>query len=116
MSISRGDIWDVNFDPQVGDEIRKIRPAVVMDRGSARLQIRIVVPVTGWHPNFTNDISKVGLPASPETGLSKPSAADAYQVKSLSISRFLKKRGKVSPALADDIALAVATLIDAPLN
>ena len=32
MSISRGEVWLVNLDPTIGDEIRKMRPAVVVSR------------------------------------------------------------------------------------
>ena len=113
--IRRGEVWDINFDPQVGAEISKVRPAVVLDVGSARLGLRIVAPITAWHPEFSSDVSKIHLAASPASGLTKPSAADTYQIKSLSVQRFIRRRGQLSPAIVDDIAAAVALLIDAPL-
>lgn len=115
IDLQRGEVWDVNFDPQIGDEITKIRPAVVLDVGSARLELRIVVPITAWQPEFAGNISKVSIEPSPESGLTKRSAADAYQIKSLSIRRFLRKRGKLPETTIDDIAAAVAVLIDAPV-
>ena len=30
ITIARGDVWEIRFDPSEGDEIKKIRPAVVM--------------------------------------------------------------------------------------
>lgn len=43
----RGEVWNVNFDPSVGAEIRKIRPAVVISSDAVgRLPIKIVVPAT----------------------------------------------------------------------
>ncbi|MSU48348.1 MAG: hypothetical protein EXS37_04520 [Opitutus sp.] len=42
--IRRGEVWDINFDPQIGAEISKIRPAVVLDVGSARLALLIDAP------------------------------------------------------------------------
>jgi len=55
LRIQRGEIWEVRFDPSEGDEIRKTRPAVVINVPYARrIQLRIVVPITGWQPNFTN--------------------------------------------------------------
>lgn len=51
----RGEIWLVRFDPSVGAEIRKQRPAVVLSvDGIGRLPLRIVVPVTDWNPMFAN--------------------------------------------------------------
>jgi mRNA interferase MazF len=32
MPISKGEVWLVNLDPTIGDEIRKMRPAVVVNR------------------------------------------------------------------------------------
>lgn len=112
--ISRGDVWDINFDPQIGSEITKIRPAVVLDIGSAKLGLRIVVPITGCQPEFETNISKIRLAPSSTSGLVKESAADAYQVKSLSLQRFVRRRGHLSDELTDDVATAVALLIDAP--
>lgn len=52
---SRGEIWRVQFDPQVGEEIGKIRPAVVVSISSVgRLPLRIVVPITDWKVRYAN--------------------------------------------------------------
>jgi mRNA interferase MazF len=53
MSIARApkrsEVWLVNFDPSVGAEIRKTRPAVVTNiAGIGRLPLQIVVPLTDW--------------------------------------------------------------------
>ena len=51
----RGDVWLVNFDPTVGAEIRKVRPAVVVTAaGVGRLPFQIVVPLTNWKPHYVN--------------------------------------------------------------
>jgi mRNA interferase MazF len=50
---NRGDIWTIRFDPSEGDEIQKIRPAVVMTMaGAGRIRLQIVVPITAWQPQF----------------------------------------------------------------
>jgi len=42
---ARGEIWEVEFRPAVGAEIRKMRPAVVVNVPEVgRLPLRIVVP------------------------------------------------------------------------
>lgn len=49
----RGEIWRVNFEPVAGSETGKARPAVVVgDERLGRLQVRIVVPVTGWNERY----------------------------------------------------------------
>jgi hypothetical protein len=43
------------LDPTIGDEIKKIRPAVVVSRDAIGvLALRVVVPVTAWQDRFTD--------------------------------------------------------------
>lgn len=45
----RGEVWMVDFDPAVGAEIRKLRPAVVISVDAVgRLPLRLVAPGTDW--------------------------------------------------------------------
>ena len=112
---NRGEIWIVRFDPAVGAEIRKLRPAVVLSVASVgRLPLRIVVPVTEWNSAYARFAWMVHLPATPTNGLSKDSGADAFQVKSISETRFSARLGNVSDWQLDQIAEAVALCIGAP--
>ena len=111
----RGEIWMVQFGPSQGAEIRKIRPAVVVSLDTVgRLPLRIVVPLTDWQDPFAKLPWFVRLPASPTNGLTKDSGADAFQVKSVSESRFVRYVGVVTSAEMDDIASAVAMCVGAP--
>lgn len=112
ITVKRGDVWEVRFDPSEGDEIRKIRPAVVMTAsGAGRMRLHIVVPITGWQPQFGRYFWMVHLLPTPATGLSKESAADSFQIKSPSISRFQNRLGSVSEDELTEIAAAVALCI-----
>lgn len=111
----RGEIWLVDFDPAVGAEIRKARPAVVISvKGIGRLPLRIVVPITDWNPAFGNYPWFVKIPATAGNGLSKDSGADAFQVKSLSEDRFVKHLGDILSDQVDEIAEAIALCVGVP--
>ena len=112
---SRSEIWLVRFDPGVGAEIRKLRPALVVSRiGVGRLPLRIVVPITDWKPTFASFPWFVEIPANPDTGLVKLSAADTFQVKSVSIDRFRNRIGAVAAQQIDAVASAIALCVGAP--
>ena len=111
----RGEVWDIRFDPSVGAEMRKIRPAVVISEDSiGRLPLRIVVPITDWKASYRGYPWFVHLPGDSSRGLSKDSGADAFQVKSVSVNRFEALRGTLTDSQLDDIASAVALCVGAP--
>lgn len=46
--MKRGDVWWVNFEPSLGSETRKVRPAVIISNNSANTHLNRVqvVPLT----------------------------------------------------------------------
>jgi mRNA interferase MazF len=111
----RGEIWLVDFDPAVGAEIQKVRPAVVISMDTiGRLPLRMVVPVTDWKAHYANYPWFVELPTSSTNGLAKDSGADAFQTKSVAHSRFVRLVGQVTVAQLDDIATAIALCVGTP--
>lgn len=69
----RGEVWQIRFDPSEGDEIRKIRPAVVMSAQNAgRMRLQIVVPITGWQSAFERYFWMIEVQPTSQNGLSKP--------------------------------------------
>lgn len=102
---SRGEIWLVDFDPAAGAEMRKVRPALVISVDSiGRLPLRIVVPLTDWKPQYVGFPWFVPIPADTDNGLSKDSGADAFQTKSVSLSRFVRSVGSVTAAQTYEVA------------
>lgn len=122
----RGEVWLVDFDPQIGDEIMKRRPAVVVGSDEIGvLPLRIVAPVTGWKERYSASPWLVRLSPSKTNGLDKESVADGFQVKSLSVLRFKRMLGVVPRATCEEIAAAIALCVgfspppsggDSPVN
>jgi mRNA interferase MazF len=112
---NRGEIWLVDFDPSIGAEIKKVRPAVVVSLNSiGRLPLRLVVPLTDWKPHFVAFPWFVLIPANNSNGLTKDSGADAFQVKSVSLDRLVQAIGNVTAAQIDAVSGAVALCVGAP--
>jgi mRNA interferase MazF len=112
---SRGEVWLIDFDPAVGAEIQKIRPAVVInDDAIGRLPLRLVVPITDWKPRYVHYPWFVEILASATNGLSKDSGADAFQTKSISLRRFVRQLGVLTPDEVDAIAAAITLCVGAP--
>jgi mRNA interferase MazF len=56
----------------------------------------------------------VELPVSAANGLAKDSGADAFQTKSVSENRFVRKIGTATQTQVDAIASAIAMCVGAP--
>lgn len=111
----RGEVWRIRFDPAEGDEIRKVRTAVVVSENAiGRLRLKIVVPITEWKAKYSAYPWFVYLAPTPANGLTKDSGADAFQVKSISETRFLDRLGELTSNQLDDIANAIAICVGVP--
>lgn len=112
---SRGEVWLVDFDPAVGAEIQKLRPAVVMNLNSiGRLPLRMVVPLTDWKPQYAGYPWFVLIRPDARNGLSKESGADAFQIKSVSLARCVRRLGVLTDEQLEEIAAAVALCVGTP--
>lgn len=111
---SRGEVWLVRFNPQVGAEIEKTRPAVVISIDAVgKLPLRIVVPVTAWASDYARAPWMIHIKPTNGNGLSKDSTADAFQVKSVSLRRFDRCLGRIDADQLDEIIQAVALCVGA---
>ena len=109
----RGDVWRIEFDPVKGDEIRKSRPAIVISSDAFKpLKTKLIVPLTSWQEKFTNAQWMVKIVADASNGLEHNSAADALQLRCVSYQRFVSKLGMVPTSILDEIAAAIAIVIE----
>ena len=112
-----GEVWRVNFDPTQGSEMRKVRPAVVINNDRVgRLPLKLVVPITEWSAVYTRYPWMIRLEAEATNGLSKTSGADTFQIRSVSLSRFVGKMGTLPDVQLDAIADAVALCVKAKMK
>ncbi len=113
----RGEVWEINFDPAEGAEIKKKRPAVVISSDSVgKLPLRIVVPITEWKARYDEFPWHIKIESNAYNCLTKTSVADAFQVKSISERRFIKKIGSLSKDQLDEITAAIVVCIDFELK
>ena len=110
----QGEIWEINLSPTVGAEIKKKRPAVIInDDAIGILPLKVIVPITEWKDRFQGAIWLVRIEPDNENKLMKPSAIDTFQIRSVSTKRFLRKTGLVSSNVLNAIKTAIKAVIDA---
>ena len=91
MEIVRGSIWWVEFDPTIGSEIRKTRPAVVLTADSLNRVRRtvVVVPLStgpGQRPPIVLHVPSAG----------QGSMAVCDQIRAVDRSRLMRPSGSLS--------------------
>ena len=91
----RAEIYLTSLDPAVGREIRKTRPALIIqnDVSNSHGATTIVAPITSTVRLPLSPVH-VLLPAGPSTGLGVPSVAVFNQIRTVDRSRLIKKLGQ----------------------
>ena len=112
--MKQGEIWEINLSPTIGAEIKKKRPAVIINDDSIGiLPLRVIVPITEWKEKFYNAIWMIRIDPDSQNMLTKVSAIDTFQIRSISTVRLLKRIGLVSPDILSEIKAAIKAVIDA---
>lgn len=115
--IETGSVVRVTLDPTVGQEKKKERFCLVIEKGSSLLDLIIILPIT-------NDTGKrssrfyVPIIELQEAGLSKPSVIDCYQIRTISLERLIKGKsatytmGKVDEKTLFEVRQRLAWILD----
>lgn len=104
--------WLINLDPTIGSEIRKTRPAVIVnDNSLGKLPLKIIVPVTDWKEKYKIAPWMVYVNPDNMNNLTKESAVDCFQIRSISEERFIKKIGRISSAHLEEIKYALSQVL-----
>jgi mRNA interferase MazF len=93
----RGEVYLVNFDPTVGAEIRKTRPALILQNDIANRfsPITIVAAITSQVEERLYPTEVLVRP--PEGGLGKDGVVLLNQIRSIDRRRLLRRLGKLKP-------------------
>ncbi len=119
--MNRGEVWLIDLDPTVGAEIRKTRPAVIVNVDAVGiLPLRVIVPLTKWKEHYAQAPWMVRIDPDLENGLERVSCADTFQVRSVSTGRFVRCVGRLSREAMGAIETALAITLGlspiAPVN
>lgn len=104
----RGEIWLVDFEPTKGAEIKKVRPALIIQNDIANRYSPITI-VAGITSKFTAQQlypTEVLLKA-PEGGLSVDSVVLLNQIRSIDKERLIRRVGKIKPHSMQAVELAI---------
>ena len=98
--MKQGEIWQIGLDPAIGAEMKKSRPGLIINADAlGKLPLKIIVPLTDWKEHYNGYPWMVKIIPSEENGLTKISAVDCFQIRSVSVKRFNALVGFVRPEI-----------------
>ncbi len=103
----RGDLFLVISDPTVGSEIRKTRPALILqnDVGNCFSPITIVAAISSQvrYPLYPTEV----VVLAPEGGLSVDSVVLLNQIRSIDRQRLIRRLGTIRPDTMEQVERAL---------
>ncbi len=111
------EVWLISLDPTVGAEIKKTRPAIIVnDDALGKLPLKIIVPVTDWKSHYKIAPWMVKIESTHKNGLVKESCADCFQVRSVSQNRFVRKLGSITENELNKIKTGLSKVLSIDLE
>jgi mRNA interferase MazF len=112
--MKQGEIWQIELDPTIGAEMKKTRPALIINVDAlGKLPLKIITPITDWKEQYSNYPWMIKIMPTEQNNLSKISAVDCFQVRSVSVDRFTAKVGNVKTDTISNVQEAIIKVIGA---
>ena len=105
--MKRGEVWWINFEPAIGGEIRKKRPAIIVSNDAANHYLNRVQVVP-----ITSNVDKLFPSEAYVTFRGKKAKAMADQITTVSKKRLINSAGSISNTEMEGISKSIATQLD----
>ncbi len=95
--MKQGEIWQINLNPTIGSEMKKVRPCIILNNNMVgKLALKVIAPLTDFKEHYRVVPWMVVIEPNSQNGLKKISTIDLFQVRSLSQKSLVKKIGSVN--------------------
>lgn len=104
---NRGEVFLIDFDPTVGSEIKKIRPAIVIqnDINNKYSPVTIVAAITSYDNEKIYE-TEVFIQKN-KAGLNVDSVILLNQIRTVDKQRLIKKIGQIDQSTMDQVDMAL---------
>jgi len=105
--MKRGEVWWISFDPSIGSEIRKKRPAVIISNNAANQFLNRVQAVP-----LTSSVGKLYPSEAYITLRGKKAKAMADRLTTVSKKRLINQAGSISNTELESLERAIMIQLD----
>jgi len=111
--VKQGEIWQINLDPTMGSEMKKVRPCIILNNDMVgKLALKVIAPLTDFKEHYHAVPWMVIIEPTARNGLKKIYAIDLFQVRSLSEKRLVKRIGIADREILDACRASLDVVFD----